>query len=258
MSPSLVRRFVRNAQGQLEEVGVVEGPAASAGDDGFVGNQPDPVMNPNGTLAPRYRAYRPQVTPPPPSRQYRNDPNYATGGTLSVLGETIARAHANQRAWHDHYSDATNGVHAWLAVEGCLGPAAQAAYQVYRRAGHVKAEARAAVVAAREAVTAAEHGRVDAINAYLEGQGPMPDGVEVGVARQKVAAVEQVVELVVEGANQAHQRWAKQLQRVDWTATLRQAEQLKGPQAERATAWVRVKLNPPPSSRVDPIGWAGT
>ena len=214
--------------------------------------------DPNGSAAPRFRAYRPQVSPPPPSRLYRADPGYAAGGTLAVEGDTIRRAHANRRAWEDHYSQVTNQVHAWLAGEGLLGPDAQAAWRVYQRAGQVTADARAAVVAAREAVTAAEHHRVDAVNAYLEGTGPLPDGLGVTAAEQKVDAVEAVVELVVEGASQAHQRWARALQRADWAAALRQAEQLQGPDAEQAAAWLRVKLNPPPTSSADPIGWAGS
>ena len=67
-----------------------------------------------------------------------------------------------------------------------------------------------------------------------------------------------VVELVVEGASRARQRWARALQRADWAAALRQAEQLQGPDAHQAAAWLRVKLNPPPTSSADPIGWAGT
>ena len=255
---NLVRRLTRNAQGQLVEAGVVEAPAAPAGDDGFVGDQPAAVMQPDGSTAPRFRAYRPQVSPPPPSRLYRADPGYAAGGTLAVEGDTIRRAHAIRRAWEDHYSQVTAQVHAWLAGEGLLGPDAQAAWQVYRRAGQVTVEARAAVVAAKDTVTAAERDRVDAVNAYLEGKGPLPDGLSVTAAEQKVEAVEAVVELVVEGASQARQRWGRALQRADWPAALRQAEQLKGPDAEQAAAWLRVKLNPPPTSSVDPIGWAGT
>ena len=109
-------------------------------------------------------------------------------------------------------------------------------------------------MAVKDTVTAAEHDRVDAVNAYLEGRGPLPDGLGVTAAEQKVEAVEAVVELVVEGANQARQRWARALQRADWPAALRQAEQLRGPDAEQAAAWLRTKLNPPPTPSADPIG----
>ena len=255
---NLVRRLTRNSQGQLVEAGVVEAPAAPAGADGFVGDQPAAAMRPNGSTAPRFRAYRPQVAPPPPSRQFRADPGYAAGGTLAIEGDTIRRAHAIRRAWEDHYSQVTNEVNAWLAGEGLLGADPQAAYRVYQRAGQVTADARAAVVAAKDNVTAAEHQRVDAVNAYLEGTGPLPDGLGVTAAEQKVDALVAVVELVVEGASRARQRWARALQRADWAAALRQAEQLKGSDAHQAAAWLRVKLNPPPTSSADPIGWAGT
>ena len=89
---SLVRRFRRTPDGGLEEVGLVEAPAAPAGEDGFVGERPAAVMQPNGSYTPRFRAYRPAIAPPPISGHYRADPSYAADNDVPA---SRARAHTN-------------------------------------------------------------------------------------------------------------------------------------------------------------------
>ena len=252
---SLVRRLVRNAQGQLEEAGVEEAPP---GETGFVGDQPAGGEDRHGNPVPRYRPYRPQIAPPPPSRQYRADPAYAAGGTLSVLGDTIRTAQANYRAWSDHHSQLTNQTTAWLAAEGLLGPEAAQAFGANHRAARAKAEARQAVADAKTAANQAAVQLAADVAAHLNtGKGALPDGSSVTAAKQKVEGLELVVAQVDETAYEASRRWGQALRRADWTAALAQTETVKGAQAEQAAVWLRAQLDPPPTALADPIGWAG-
>ena len=255
MSPSLVRRLIRNAQGQLVEAEVTE---AAPGETGFVGDQPAPGYDRDASPVPRYRPYRPQIAPPPPSAAYRASPGYAAGGTLAVRGDTIRRASDNYRAWQNHYSQATNTVTAWLAADGHLGADTQTAYLASQRAAHAKHQARQAVADAKAAANQAAEQLAADVGAHLEsGKGALPDGSTVTAAKQRVEGLELVVAQVDEAASTINQRWGQALRRADWTAALAQTEAVKGDQAEQATAWLRAKLSPPPSSSADPIGWAG-
>ena len=52
------------------------------------------------------------LEPPPPSRAYLNDRNYA-GGRADLAGGTRARAFAAHRAWQARHGSITPDVHAW-------------------------------------------------------------------------------------------------------------------------------------------------
>ena len=215
-------------------------------------------MRPNGSTAPRFRAYRPQVSPPPPSRLYRADPGYAAGGTLAVEGDTIRRAHANRRAWEDHYSQVTNQV---TRLAGRRRPARP------RRPGRL-----AGLPAGRPG-----HRRRPGCGRGGEGHGhrrgapsgrrcqrlPGGDRPATGRARRDRRRAE--------GRGPRGRRRAGRRGRQpsppavgESVAAGRLARSpppgraTRGPDAEQAAAWLRAKLNPPPTSSADPIGWAGT
>ena len=113
-------------------------------------------------------------------------------------------------------------------------------------------------MAAKDTVTAAKDYRVDAVNAYLEGRGPLPDGLGVTAAEQKVEAVEAVVELVVEGANQARQRWARALQRADWPQPSARPNNSEAPTQSRRPPGCGPSSTRRPRRAPTRSGWAGT
>ena len=253
MSPSVVRRLIRNPQGQLEEVGLVEAPAAPAGEDGFVGDQPAGVVEPSGRMSPRFRAYRPQIAPPPVSGQYRANPRYVA--LTDVAPASRSRAIQNYRAWQDRHSEATNRVSAWLAGQGLLGPEVAAAYRAVDRADEVRAQGRQAVAAAQALEVAVEAQLAAGIAACLEGKGSLPSGAELVAAQAGVTAAELVAAQVEAACRQARQRLGQARSRIDWPAALARTEALDTPDAKTAATWLRAKISPPVGPTEDPLGW---
>ena len=150
------------------------------------------------------------------------------------------------------YSQATNQVHAWLGRRGPpRAPTPRTAYQV--RGGPTS---RQVTAEARAAVAAAQRWRASLGGAALSRRRRQrPPRGERTIADRRPGALcsnrpspplELAVGLVDQAASEAHQRWGKALRRADWAAALRQAETVKGDQADTATAWLRAKVNPPP------------
>ena len=190
-------------------------------------------MNPNGSTAPRYRAYRPQITPPPPSSYYRHDPRYAQGGTLSIQATTIQRAQVVRRAWKDHSRRPPAG----SRLAGRRRPARR------RRSGRLPG-----LEASRPGQSRSPGKR----SPQRERRSPQPEHQsgrrhqrlprrqrpDTGRARSDRRRAEGRSRhpgrrMVVEGANQAHQRWGKALQRVDWAAALARPSNAKAPKQSR-------------------------
>ena len=144
-------------------------------------------MQPNGSPAPRFRLPAPGLAA-------------ATVPLIPGRPPLRRRRHAGHRGGHDPPGPRQPaglggpllaGHRPGTRLAGRRRPARPrrpAAWQVYRRAGQATVEARAAVVAAKDSGHRRGGPRVDAVNAYLEGKGPLPDGLGVTAAQQKVEA----------------------------------------------------------------------
>lgn len=251
---SLVRRFTRNSRGELEEVGQTDttGPDTSPGFHDSTGTY-EVTKNGQTLRYRRPRRYVPEIAPPAPSPQYRADPGYVAH--VDYPADTRQRAIANHRAWQERHGQATGQMTAWLAGEGLLGDDAKAAFAANQRTATAKAEARQKVDDAKTAANQAAEQLHQAVTDHLNGKGALPDGATVTAATTAVEGYELVAAQVDEAAAAAFQRWGRCLNRADWPAALRQAEQLRGDEAAQATAWLRAKVRPPVGPTADPLAW---
>ncbi len=251
---NLVRRLVRNSRGELVEADLEEatGETATAG---FHDNGTYDVTSASGQTRRliRARRYTPELTPPPPSRNWVAEHDYATRTDIPAASRQWAIA--NHRAWEELHSSVTNQMRAWLAVEGLLGVEVAQAHTANQRGVKAKAEIRQAIIDAKTAANQAATDLTKAVADHLDGNGPLPDGTTVTAAMRKVEDIELVVAHVDEAAYQASQRSGRAFARADWAAALAKVERLKGPEAAQAAQWLRAKLDPGPGPGEDPLRW---
>jgi hypothetical protein len=240
------RRF-RRAAGEVETVE----PEAEAepGESRILA----PWVGPNGRPIPRFLRFTPGIAPPPASRNYRRDPDYAAGQDWH--SDTVRRARDNHAAWQRCHSQATNDTLAWLAGAGCLGDDTRAAHAARAGVEAMQAAAEANVTAARARADQARAGLADGVRRALAGEGDLPTGGPVIGARLDVEAAELVAAEVKAAAPGVHLAWGRAVQAADWRQALDRVQHLDGPEAEQAAGWLRAKVDPPAGPREDPLGW---
>lgn len=199
------------------------------------------------------RPFKLTVAPPPPSDYYRRNPDYVRHVDLD--NTTFARALSNRNAWERRHSHLHGPTVERLAALGCL-PELAAARGTQRLVAEVidRAAQRVAETTARAVL--AETALADALRQAVHEGGRLPSGEAVLTARAQLEAAQLVADSAAP-LKPAAQRAAQQaIASVDWTAALRAAEQLNGPDATTEIAWLRAHIDGPGAGhREDPLRW---
>jgi hypothetical protein len=244
------RRTREAAVGEVDQVAEVESDDSGDPEARIL----KPFVGPDGKPIPRFRRRTAaDIAPPPPSRNYLQDRDYAS--RVDWNGDSLRRARARHASWAQRHSQATTGVVGWLAAGGHLGTEARDAFEALGRQKQLQHQAEANVTAGRAALDQARAAIAEGVRRALAGRADLPLGGPVVSARLELEGFKLVAELVQAAGPGVNQTWGRCVQGADWAEALRAAELLDSPDAEQAAMWLRGRVYPPVTPDKDPVAW---